>query len=67
MGKINILDDNLVNKIAAGEGDAAFYQAKIKTAQFYFKKLLPRTKSHAEIIDGGVEVLMDLESEAFAF
>ena len=55
------------DKIAAGEGDAAFYQAKIKTAQFYFKKLLPRTKSHAEIIDGGVDVLMDLESEAFAF
>jgi hypothetical protein len=55
------------DKIAAGEGDKAFYDAKIKTAQFYFKKLLPRTKAHAEIIEGGLEVLMDLESEAFAF
>ncbi len=55
------------DKIAAGEGDKAFYEAKIKTAQFYFKKLLPRTKAHAEIIDGGVDVLMSLDSESFAF
>ena len=55
------------DKIAAGEGDAAFYEAKIKTAQFYFKKILPRTQSHADIIDGGVDVLMQLHADAFAF
>ena len=55
------------SKLAAGEGDAAFYQAKIKTAQFYFQKLLPRTKSHAAIIETGGDVLMQMDSEAFAF
>lgn len=55
------------DKIAAGEGDKAFYEAKVKTAQFYFKKILPRTQSHADIISGGVDVLMQLDAEAFAF
>ena len=44
-----------------------FYNAKVKTAQFYFKKLLPRTKSHVARIDTGVESLMALDAEHFAF
>lgn len=55
------------DKIAAGEGDKAFYEAKIKTAQFYFKKILPRTKAHVDAIDGGVDVLMQMDAECFAF
>jgi len=55
------------DKIAAGEGDKAFYEAKIKTAQFYFKKILPRTKTHVDAIDSGVDVLMQMDAEAFAF
>ncbi|MEL0029118.1 MAG: acyl-CoA dehydrogenase C-terminal domain-containing protein, partial [Perlucidibaca sp.] len=55
------------DKIAAGEGDKAFYEAKIKTAQFYFKKILPRTKAHVEAIDGGLDVLMQMDVESFAF
>ncbi|WP_022956892.1 acyl-CoA dehydrogenase C-terminal domain-containing protein [Perlucidibaca piscinae] len=55
------------DKIAAGEGNTAFYEAKIKTAQFYFKKILPRTKGHVDIIDGGVDVLMQMDAESFAF
>jgi hypothetical protein len=55
------------SKIAAGEGDTAFYEAKVKTAQFYFQKLLPRTKSHAAVIENGGDVLMQMDAEAFAF
>ncbi len=55
------------DKIAAGEGDKAFYEAKIKTAQFYFKKILPRTKAHVEAIDGGLDVLMQMDVDSFAF
>ena len=55
------------DKIAAGEGDKAFYEAKIKTAQFYFKKILPRTKAHVDAIDSGVDVLMQMDAESFAF
>jgi len=54
------------DKLAAGEGDAAFYRAKVQTAQFYFKKILPRTKSHVEIIDAGLDTL-NMAPDAFAF
>ena len=54
------------DKLAAGEGDTAFYKAKVQTAQFYFKKILPRTKAHVEIIDAGLESL-NMAPEAFAF
>ncbi|MES2917553.1 MAG: acyl-CoA dehydrogenase C-terminal domain-containing protein [Pseudomonadota bacterium] len=55
------------DKLAAGTTEEAFYQAKIKTAQFYFKKILPRTKSHVDVIDTGLETLMAVDAEHFAF
>ncbi len=54
-------------KLAAGEGDAAFYQAKIQTAQFYFKRILPRTYAHVAAIQGGLEVLMQIDADHMAF
>jgi alkylation response protein AidB-like acyl-CoA dehydrogenase len=53
-------------KIAAGSADP-FYQTKVKTAQFYFKKILPRAKAHVEVIDSGLETLMAVDAEHFAF
>lgn len=53
--------------LAGDTTEQDFYNAKIKTAQFYFKKLLPRTKSHVARIDTGVESLMALDAEHFAF
>lgn len=53
--------------LAAGTSEEAFYKAKIQTAQFYFKKILPRTKSHVDIIEGGLDVLMQMDADAFAF
>lgn len=38
--------------------DSLFYQAKIKTAQFYYQRLLPRTESHRQAMLAGVEGLM---------
>jgi alkylation response protein AidB-like acyl-CoA dehydrogenase len=54
-------------KIAAGTTEEAFYKAKIQTAQFYFKKILPRTRGHVDAIDGGLDVLMQMDVDAFAF
>ena len=54
-------------KLAAGSTDRAFYEAKIKTAQFYFQRILPRAKGHAACIDNGVDSMMALNSEDFAF
>ena len=54
-------------KLAAGTSDEAFYTAKIQTANFYFKRILPRTKSLAATIDGGLDSLMDMEVDNFGF
>lgn len=55
------------DKLAAGTTEEAFYKAKVQTAQFYFKKILPRTKSHVDVIDGGLSVLMQMDADAFVF
>jgi hypothetical protein len=52
-------------KLDAGEGEAAFYQAKLATCDFYFKRLLPRTASHRAAVEAGSECLMRLEAEHF--
>ena len=47
-------------------GDTSgFYEAKIKTARFYMKRLLPQTKTLSETLMSGSETLMALEAEAF--
>ncbi len=54
-------------KVEAGEGDANFYNAKISTARFYFKRVLPRTLTLVETIKSGAGNLMELEAEHFNF
>lgn len=52
-------------RLEAGEGNAAFYEAKIKTARFYMTKLLPQTNSLFITIAAGAKPLMELEEAAF--
>ncbi|MFP5440591.1 MAG: acyl-CoA dehydrogenase C-terminal domain-containing protein [Gammaproteobacteria bacterium] len=54
-------------KLAAGGSEQDFYDAKVKTARFYFKRILPRTAGHKGGIEGGLECLMDMKAEQFAF
>ena len=54
-------------QIAAGAGDEDFYKAKISTARFYFKRLLPRAAGHKGAIEGGLDCMMELDAEHFAF
>ena len=53
--------------IASGTTETAFYEAKIKTAQFYYAKLLPRTTTYVQRIATGVEPYMSMDVEQFAF
>ncbi len=55
------------NEIANGNSEHAFYDAKLKTARFYFTKLLPRTATYAQRISTGVEPYMSMDVEQFAF
>jgi hypothetical protein len=48
-----------------GAEDKAYYQGKIKTARFYFKKILPRAKHHKEVMMSGAKSLMDLDVTEF--
>ena len=52
-------------KIAEGS-EAAFYEAKLMTAEFYFARLLPRTRSHREAVLAGSASLMQMPEELFA-
>ncbi|MGB1221227.1 MAG: acyl-CoA dehydrogenase C-terminal domain-containing protein, partial [Alcanivoracaceae bacterium] len=54
-------------KLAAGTTEEAFYKSKIATADFYFKRLLPRTMAHKGAIEGGLECLMAIEQDHFMF
>ncbi|KAF1061149.1 MAG: 3-methylmercaptopropionyl-CoA dehydrogenase [Pseudomonas citronellolis] len=54
-------------RLASGEGDAAFHEAKLVTADFYFDRLLPRTAAHAGALRAGADGLMRLDAEHFAF
>ncbi len=54
-------------QLAAGTGDSEFYQAKVKTARFYFQRILPRAQGHASCLANGATSLMELDAEHFAF
>lgn len=55
------------DKISKSDEDLAFYQAKIKTAQFYFQRILPRAKGHAACLENGAKSLMALDADDFSF
>ncbi|AWJ87223.1 acyl-CoA dehydrogenase (plasmid) [Azospirillum sp. TSH58] len=52
-------------KLAAGEGNAAFLEAKIRTARFYTAKLLPQTNALFITIMAGSKPLMEMDEAAF--
>lgn len=55
------------DKLAQGSDDDAFYQAKIKTARFYFQRILPRAKGHAACVENGGLSMMELTEDEFSF
>ncbi|AUX88498.1 MULTISPECIES: acyl-CoA dehydrogenase C-terminal domain-containing protein [Acinetobacter] len=56
-------------KLVAGDGAEApeFYKAKIKTADFYFERLLPRAQGHAEAMVNPSKTMTSLAAEHFSF
>lgn len=49
------------------QGEYGFYDAKVKTAEFYFAKLMPRHLVHVARINTGFDSLMAMDTEQFAF
>ena len=52
-------------KIAEGDGDKSFYEAKLMTARFYFNRLLPRTEGLKALVAAGADSLMEMPEELF--
>ncbi|MDH3666627.1 MAG: acyl-CoA dehydrogenase C-terminal domain-containing protein [Paracoccaceae bacterium] len=48
-----------------GEGDAAYYEAKLATGRYYMSRVLPETGLRLARIETGAEPVMDLPAEAF--
>ena len=52
--------------LAMGEGDSAFYQAKLVTARYFGERYLPDAGALRRKIEAGADSLMALPPEAFA-
>ncbi|WP_136253772.1 acyl-CoA dehydrogenase C-terminal domain-containing protein [Onishia niordana] len=50
---------------ALGGDEDAFYRAKLDTARFFYQRLLPRTRAHAEMIKAGGASLMATSAADF--
>ncbi len=52
--------------LATGDGDAAFYNAKLVTARFYAERIMPDAGALRRKIESGADSVMALEPEMFA-
>ncbi len=52
-------------KLDSGEGDKAFYEAKMQFARFYMERLMPETATRLARIQTGSETMMAVPVEAF--
>jgi alkylation response protein AidB-like acyl-CoA dehydrogenase len=53
--------------LEAGSGEAGFYQAKLHSAEFYLRRVLPRASAQREALLGGAQCLMAMDEDSFAF
>jgi len=52
-------------KKASGEGDAKFYDSKIKTARFFMQRMLPEADARFKMLMAGADTLMDMDVDEF--
>ena len=57
--------DVALAQLKAGQGNQAFLEAKVKTARFYFQRILPRTQTHKLAMMSGADNLMDFPDSSF--
>jgi len=47
--------------------DENFYKAKLQTAEFYWTRIMPRSKAHSLSLEAGSKSMMQMDAEMFAF
>jgi alkylation response protein AidB-like acyl-CoA dehydrogenase len=60
-----LMVENASKSLAAGTGDKTFYETKLKTAEFFFTKILPETAQRMLAIQAGAKPVMALAAENF--
>jgi hypothetical protein len=60
-----LMVENASKALAAGTGDKTFYETKLKTAEFFFTKILPETAQRMLAIQAGAKPVMALAAENF--
>ena len=53
--------------LSNGTSEPEFYKTKIATADFYFQRIMPRTLAHEAAIKNGMQSMMEIAPENFAF
>ena len=51
--------------VSAANGEEKYYQAKLATARFYFKRVLPETAGLFATMTAGADTLMAMDEAAF--
>ncbi|MFK7864498.1 MAG: acyl-CoA dehydrogenase C-terminal domain-containing protein [Pseudohongiellaceae bacterium] len=57
--------DTALTALKSGSTEKDYYESKIKTARFYFQRILPRAKMHKLVMMSGADNLMDMNEEQF--
>ena len=52
-------------KLESGEGDKAFYESKLQTAEFFMTRMLPEGDAKFKMIMAGAKPLMQMDKSAF--
>ncbi len=50
-----------------GASEPEFYKTKVATADFYYQRIMPRVLAHEAAIKNGVDTMMAIDAENFAF
>ncbi|NQY64671.1 MAG: acyl-CoA dehydrogenase C-terminal domain-containing protein [Alteromonadaceae bacterium] len=62
-----LMAQSAYEKLAGDVENRDFYRSKIKTAEFYFERILPRTKSLSKMMMASPKTLMQLDEELLSF
>ncbi|WP_273793728.1 acyl-CoA dehydrogenase C-terminal domain-containing protein [Brucella anthropi] len=52
-------------KLGKGEGNKAFFEAKLVTARYYFERIMPESAAHLARIQSGADSMMALNADTF--
>ena len=58
-------DDPLLLEQQLSADERAFYDAKLRTARYYFERLLPRSGAHFATLMSGSKTMMEFPDTAF--